>query len=114
MQCYLAGRQAELLVYYYCVSLEAVLKGIMIGRKRNGEGGGGRERRGNGSRLHACTLPAHCLLFILSSTKAGHKFIPLLCQMQLAAAHGYSKYIDKAAQQGAESTVWGKWRSPSQ
>lgn len=108
MQCYLAGRQAELLVYYYSVSPEAVLKGIMIGRKRNGEWGGGREETA------AAFMPAHCLLFILSSTKAGHKFIPLLCQMQLAAAHGYSKYIDKAAQQGAESTVWGKCRSPSQ
>ncbi len=29
MQCYLAGRQAELLVYYYSVSLEAVLKTVI-------------------------------------------------------------------------------------
>lgn len=59
----------------------------------------------------AAFMPAHSLLFILSSTKAGHKFIPLLCQMQLAAAHGYGKYIDEAARQGAQSTVWGKVQS---
>lgn len=85
MQCYLAGRQADLLVYYYSVSLEAVLKSIIVGR---GGGGGKREETA------AAFLPAHSLLFILSPTKAGHKFIPLLCQMQLAPAHGYSKYID--------------------
>ena len=94
MWWYLAGRQAELPVYYYSVSLEAVLKSITVGRETEREQREQRKKkkntRGNGSSL----LPAHSLLFILSSTKAGHKFIPLLCQMQLAAAHGYSKYID--------------------
>lgn len=37
MQCYLAGKQAELLVYYYSVSLEAVLKSIIADRKRERE-----------------------------------------------------------------------------
>lgn len=77
-----------------------------------GKGRGGAQKKRT-EEAAAAFVPAHSLLFILSSTKAGHKFIPLLCQMQLAAAHGYSKYIDEAAQQGAESTVWGKCSSLS-
>ena len=62
MWWYLAGRQAELPVYYYSVSLEAVLKSITVGRETEREQREQREKKKKHERKRqqpsACTFPA--------------------------------------------------------